>query len=292
MEIDSRYVGTCLKEYKCQINWQETMNYAAAIDDNNEYYFDDEREEGIVAPPMFAVAVTWPIIENLPEYIIADDFPLEVMMTTVHYTEYLKIHRLMKPGDELKINSKIAAILPHRAGTHVILQLEAFDKKNDPVYTQYHGGMLRGVECIDEGKGRDLIPQVPFNEDDTDPIWEETIPIDPLRSYIYDGCTGITFPIHTSKEFAHQLGFPGIIMQGTATLAYAVRELINKEAEGNPLKVKEIACKLTSVVIPGTNIRVVLNKKLKVKKEIDLLFTVFNEREKRAISEGYVQLEE
>ncbi|UCG04133.1 MAG: MaoC family dehydratase N-terminal domain-containing protein [Candidatus Heimdallarchaeota archaeon] len=34
------------------------MNYAAAIDDNNEFYFDDERKDGIVAPPMFAVATT------------------------------------------------------------------------------------------------------------------------------------------------------------------------------------------------------------------------------------------
>ncbi len=292
MEIDSRFVGTPLKEYSSQINWREIMNYAAGIDDDNDYYFDDEKKEGIVAPPMFAVATTWPIIENLPEYLITDDFPLEVMMTIVHYTEHLKIHRLMKHGDEITIKGEIAAIVPHRAGTHVILCLEAVDKKNEPVYTQYHGGMLRGVECIGGGKGEDKIPKKPVDKDVINSLWKETLTLDALRSYIYDGCSGITFPIHTSREFAHQIGLPGIIMQGTATLAYAVKEITNREARKNPHKVKEIACRFTNLVIPGTEIKLILNNRRKIGSETDLFFTVYNEGKKRAISAGYIQLKE
>ncbi len=267
------------------------MNYAAAINDNNDYYFDDEQKEGIVAPPMFAAAVSWPIAENLPEYIISDDFPFELMMTIVHYSEHLKIHRLMKPGDKLTIKGEIAAILPHRAGTHVILCLKTIDDNNEPVFTQYHGGMLRGVQCVGEGVGEDKIPKFPSFKGNSDPLWKETIVIDPLRSFIYDGCTGITFPIHTSKEFAHQVGLPGIIMQGTATLAFAVRVLTNKEADGNPLKIKEIACKFTSMVLPGTDVQIVLNERIRTGNNIDLFFNVFNDREKKAISEGYVRIE-
>ena len=267
------------------------MNYAAAINDNNDHYFDDERKEGIVAPPTFAAAVSWPIVENLPEYIVADDFPFELFMTTVHYSEHLKIHRLMKPGDKLTIKGKIVAIVPHRAGTHVILCLKTIDENNQPVFTQYHGGMLRGVQCVGEGTGEDQIPKVPSCKGNSSPLWRETITIDPLRSYIYDGCTGITFPIHTSKEFAHQVGLPGIIMQGTATLAFVVRELTNKEAGGNPSRIKEMACKFTSTVLPGTDLQIVLNDRIRTGNNIDLFFNVSNDREKKAISDGYVRIE-
>lgn len=268
------------------------MNYAAAIDDNNEYYFNDEQEDGILAPPMFAVATTWPIIENLPEYLTTDNFPLELLMTSVHYSEHLKIHRLMKPGDEIIIRGKIAAMMPHRAGTHVVLCLEAVDNKNEPIYTQYHGGLLRGVDCVGGEKGIENIPKIPLNNKTSKPLWREKIAIDSLRSYIYDGCSGITFPIHTSREFAHQVGLPGIIMQGTATLAYTAKEITNREAGKNPLKVKEIACRFTSLVIPGTEIQVVLDNKIKSNSGTDLFFTVLNEDDKRAITGGYVKLKD
>ena len=62
------------------------------------------------------------------------------------------------------------------------------------------------------------------------------------------------FPIHTSKKFARQVGLPGIILQGTATLALAVRELIKREANGQPSLLKEIYCRFTGMVLPGSDI--------------------------------------
>ena len=43
------------------------------------------------------------------------------------------------------------------------------------------------------------------------------------------------------------MGLPGIIHQGTATLAYAVRELVNREARGNPALLKALACRFTGM---------------------------------------------
>jgi len=64
MEISSRFVGAPLKPMETQITWRQTTNYAAALGDTNPRYLDDERPEGIVASPMFCVAVTWPISER------------------------------------------------------------------------------------------------------------------------------------------------------------------------------------------------------------------------------------
>ncbi len=75
MKLDSSFVGTPLKEYRTTVDWRATMNYAAAIDDENPLYFDDEGGRDIVAPPMFAVAATWPVAERIWEYIEVKIFP-------------------------------------------------------------------------------------------------------------------------------------------------------------------------------------------------------------------------
>ena len=73
-------MGTPLKAYQTEVNWWETTNYAAAIQDNNPKYFNDLEEPGIVAHPMFPVAVTWSILSQLGEYIESEDFPKDVLM--------------------------------------------------------------------------------------------------------------------------------------------------------------------------------------------------------------------
>ncbi len=64
MRLTSDFAGSSLKDYQTDVIWRRTMNYAASVGDNNSVYFDDEREGGVVAPPMFSVAVTWPLLWN------------------------------------------------------------------------------------------------------------------------------------------------------------------------------------------------------------------------------------
>lgn len=290
MEISSHFVGTPLKEYHTEITWRDMMNYAAAIDDPNPFYFDDERPEGIIAHPMFCVAVTWRVLERIWEFIEAHDFPYHLLATQVHYTEHLAFHRPIRPGDALTIQGQIAAILPHRAGTHVVIRTDAFDEAGAPVFTEHSGTLLRGVRCTDEGRGGDALPPIPAGPDDESPIWEASIPIASWRPHIYDGCTGITFPIHTSRAFAHQVGLPDIILQGTATLAFAARELVNREAGGDPRRLKTLQCHFTRMVVPGTEIRVQLTGRTLTHTGTDLHFIVLNQDGHQAIRHGHAYL--
>jgi acyl dehydratase len=290
MELSSRFVGTPLKDCHTEITWRQTMNFAAAVDDNNDYYMDDEREGGIIAPPMFSVAMTWRILERIWEYIEAKDFPLEVLVTQVHHTENLEFHRPLRPGDRLTVKGRVAAILPHRAGTRVVMRFDAMGEADEPVFTEHIGALMRGVKCSDEGLCPSRLPEGPLLKESAEPLWESRIPIDPLRPHIYDGCTDIVFPIHTSRNFARQVGLPGNILQGTATLAFAVREIINREAGGNPLALKSVFCRFTGMVFPGTVIRVQLVGKSGTDKGTNLHFIVLNQEGQKAISGGYAFL--
>jgi acyl dehydratase len=290
MEISSDFFGTPLKPYQAAVHWRDTMNYAAAIKDGNPHYFDDERREGIIGPPMFAVAATWPIIENLPEFIESDDFPQELLLTLVHYTEHIRFHRSLIPGRALSIQGRIAAILPHRAGTQIVTCFEALDQNGETVFTEHNGGILRGVQTKDGPRGTEALPSIPDREPEAQLRWEQTISIDPLLPFVYDGCTNIVFPIHTSKKFAHQVGLPGIILQGTATLALAVSELMKREADGNPRRLKEVYCRFTGMVLPGSEIRLRTYGSRSVDHSGNLFFDVINQQGEKAINHGFARM--
>ena len=289
MKISSHFVGARLKVYEAAVTWRDTMNYAAALGDPNPFYLDDERPGGIVAPPMFAVAVTWPILENIWEYIEDPNFPRELLLTQVHYTEHLQCYRPIRPGDVLRIQGTIVAIMPHKAGTHIVIRFEAEDRQGSSVFTEHIGAMLRGVRCTDEGRGGEDLPGIPPPPDTGESIWEAAIPIDQCAPFVYDGCTRIHFPIHTSMKFAHDVGLPGRILQGTATLAYAVRELINREGGGDPSAVDSLACRFSGMVLPGSEITVRLLRKVPGR-GTDLFFEVINAEGNKALSDGYMGL--
>ena len=287
MELHSNLVGTALKSYRREITGRETMNYAAAVGDDNPRYFDDEQAQGIVAPPLFGVAVTWPILERIWEFIDTDRFPPELLLTQVHHTEHLVFHRPVRPGDHLTVQGKIAAILPHRAGTRVVICFEASDPQGRQVFTEHTGALLRGVSCTGGGQGEEALPQVSSGPEADSPLWETTLPIDPLRPFLYDGCANIYFPIHTSKSFARQVGLPGIILQGTATLALAAREILNREAGGDPGRLGTFSGRFSGMVLPGTAIRVVLTGKSARIDGTEMHFIVYNAEGQPAVSKGY-----
>ena len=285
MELDPGFAGTRLRPCRIDVNRRRTTNYAAATGDNNPLYLDDRRPGGMIAPPMLAVALTWPISSNMGDYLELKDFPEEVLMTQVHYTERLDFHRPVRPGDRLTINGIMAGILPHRAGTHSIMRYEAFDRNNRPVFTEHIGAIFRGVTCRGKGVGLNL-PDDPEGDWSGDPVWSQKIRIDPMLPYVYDGCTDIVFAIHTSPAFAADVGLPGIILQGTCTLALAARELVNREAGGDPERLRTLGCRFSGMVRPGTTISV----DLKSRNRENLFFEVVNQDGEKAVSRGYARI--
>ena len=147
--------------------------------------------------------------------------------------------------------------------------------------------MLRGVQCRGAGQKEENCPVIPDDRDVRQLRWQKKITIDPLLPFIYDGCTNIVFPIHTSKKFAHQVGLPGIILQGTATLALAARELIKREAESQPLRLKEVYCRFSGMVLPGSDITLQVYEALAGQKSGRSYFDVLNQTGEKVLSHGY-----
>ena len=287
MEITSEAVGKKMKLFQTDITQRQVNNYAAAVNDPNPFYLDDERKEGLVAHPTLAAAITWPLIQNIYAYIDLE-YPPEIMFQIVHYSEYLAIHRPLVPGDKISITGEVAAVVPEKNGTHVVFKLPALDSKNEPVFTEYIGGMLRGVKCLDQGRGKDSIPAEASSFSDSQPLWEVSLPITRLDCYIYESCANVPFPIHTSPAFARSVGLPDIIYFGIGTLARGINEIINRENGADPRGVKAVSCRFRGMVSPESFIRIQLLKRVIDQGKKELYFRVLNREDKEAVSSGYI----
>ncbi|MCG8564686.1 MAG: hypothetical protein MI747_06350, partial [Desulfobacterales bacterium] len=182
------------------------------------------------------------------------------------------------------------------AGDRVATQLVLVPEHMILMYACFKiGAMLRGVTCKGEGQILDLPDDLaPISGSDggtAPPPWETSMDVDPLAPYIYDACADIEFPIHTSPKFARDVGLPGILVQGTATLAWAVGEITARACGGNPHRIREVACRFTGMVLPGTSIEIRCLDRRDGDQTTTLHFEVLNAENQKAIRNGYVKIE-
>ena len=290
MEIDSRYVGMRSKPLTISLSPRQAMNYAAALGDANPHYMDDTRDGGIVAPPMLAVALTWPLSSRFDLYWQDTGLPEEALQRQVHYNESLVWKRPIQPDESLAICGEIVSMSPHASGTLITMRYDASASDKTLVFTEYISGLLRDVILSDGGRKTDRPPAIAAAPEAEVDCWETEIAIDPLAAHVYDGCTDIVFPIHTSAAFAGLVGLPGPIYQGTATLGLAVREILNREGGGNPAALKEVHCGFRGMVFPGTAITVRVSGRERRGREQILYFDVVNESGGHALKYGRLHL--
>ncbi|MHB8157403.1 MAG: hotdog family protein, partial [Desulfocucumaceae bacterium] len=74
------------------------------------------------------------------------------------------------------------------------------------------------------------------------------------------------------------------------TMAYAVGQLVNREAGEDPTKLKVISGRFTGMVMPDSFIKVRLLERIFKDSEVHLHFEVLNGQQQRAISNGYARL--
>jgi len=287
MEIGKQLVGATFAPFEAAVGPRATTNYAAAIGDTNPIYFDDTGD-GQVAPLLFPVALSWPLLSDLPGHADFELSPI-IGLSVVHYAEQLKIARLLRPGDRVRVSTRVAAVTPHKSSTVLTLVLEAKDTEGRLFYTEYIEAMLRAVPCVDEGGAEPGLP-VLSKVEVSEPEWSRPLSIDPLLSYIYDGCTDIVFGIHTSPRMATALGFPGIILQGTATLALAVRILLEQEGVWDPSRVRAIGGQFRGMVVPGQMVELRLLRRDSADGRTVLHFDLLNPEGRRAIQAGRIEI--
>jgi acyl dehydratase len=293
MPLDSSLVGTSSDLVSAEVDVAWTMAYAAGLGDALPCYLDTTRERGIVAHPMFSVAIEWramiPIIQVLHEA----GFPRHEMLRRVHATDDVIVHRLIRPPERLFTRATLAGIERRKAGAYQLTRFDTTDEKGAPVCTTWYGNLYRGVEVSGPDRPPADAPAMLAPAAGAAAAHASfSIPISPVAAHIYGACARLGNPvnIHTDLATAKNAALPGTILHGTATLAMAASRVIAAEAGGDPTRAGRIHARFGAMVLMPSEVEVRISARERAGEGKTVFFEVLSADGGRAIRDGFVVL--
>lgn len=293
MPLDSALVGTATEPVPAEVDTAWTMAYAAGLGDALPCYLDTTRERGIVAHPMFSVAIEWPAMMQIIQVLREAGFPSHEMLRRVHATDEVIVHRLIRPPERLFTRATLAGIERRKAGAYQLTRFDTIDEKGDPVCTTWYGNIYRGVEVAGPDRPPPDAPAMLAPSGGAATAHASfAIPISPVAAHVYGACARLGNPIniHTDMATAKNAGLPGTILHGTATLAMAASRVIAAEAGGDPTRAARVHARFGAMVLMPSEIEVRISSRERVVGGEAVFFEVLSAGGGRAIRDGFVVL--
>jgi acyl dehydratase len=293
MPLDSSLVGTSSELVSAEVDVAWTMAYAAALGDALPCYLDTTLERGIVAHPMFSVAIEWRAMVQVIQVLSEAGFPRAEMLRRVHATDDVIVHRPIRPPERLFTRATLAGIERRKAGAYQLTRFDTIDEKGAPVCTTWYGNLYRGVEVSGpESPPPDAPAMLTVSPAATPAHASFAIPISPLAAHVYGACARLGNPvnIHTDVATAKKAGLPGTILHGTATLAMATSRVIAAEAAGDPTRVARIHARFGAMVLVPSEIEVRISAREPSSDGKTVFFEVLSADGGKVIRDGFVVL--
>ena len=177
--VSSDLVDTKIKNFSYTVEIADVLKYSDAVKNNTQQ--PSSKNNNTFLHPLYYTKISWQIIENLNKFLektIAD----KILKTIIHQSEYIIFHSELKLPALLTVVSKIWSVQSHKKGTKIVIRFDYY-ADNEPIATEYSGGLLFGVKCI--GEGKDLGEISNSEKIDEKILWEEKITIDELLPYEY-----------------------------------------------------------------------------------------------------------
>jgi acyl dehydratase len=230
--LASSIVGVEVGPDEQRVDTRWLMAYNAALGELSE------------APhPLFPVCYEWPANRTLREA-----SGLQALNERlVHAQHDLVIHRAPRAGETLQVAGRIVCVAQRRPGAFVVMRMQARGAAGDAVSTTDYGMLYRGVQIEGAERAIEKTEDPPEHATQLRAVGE--IAVAATAAHVYTECARIWNPIHTEPEYARKAGLPGIILHGTATLAFTVSRVMNSLK----MKPRRIRCRFAGMVLmPST----------------------------------------
>ncbi|HWN56305.1 MAG TPA: MaoC/PaaZ C-terminal domain-containing protein [Methylomirabilota bacterium] len=286
MTLSPSMVGRTAGPYAHDIDARWLMAYAAALEETAPEYFDTTRPEGLVAHPLFSVCYEWPAAVELRAKLTSE----EIAARSVHATHDLVIHRPVKAGDRLETTATVSLIEPRSPGAYQVTRFETVDERGQPVTTTEYGSIYRSVS-VDPAPVRPKGSE-PMENESSGPGegWSTSVHLSAGLAHVYTECARIWNPIHTDRAVAVDAGLPDIILHGTATLALAVSQVLQREPAEAARRVRRIACRFTGMVRLPSVITVQGVGETRGRASRVIAFQVLAENGRPAVTRGLIEI--
>ena len=250
MPLNKSCAGKTYPPVTTEVTLDAIQNYARAYNDDNPAFFDANRPTGIVAPPMFAVTVTW----NALMTAVLDPNLQADLLRLVHGEQDMEFINPIRPGDIISASAKIISIETKASGETMTVELNASNQVGQPVNKTLFSAFIRGGRNRDaarsESAGAERIVEPARGE----PDFTVAQKIDDDQTYRYAEASGDRNPIHTDANVAKMAGLPGIIVHGLCTMAFTSRVAIDKLCASDPTRLKRLRVRFSRPVLPGQTI--------------------------------------
>jgi acyl dehydratase len=221
------------------------QEYARAYNEDNPAFFDSAHPGGLVAPPMFAVVVTWNSTINA----VMDPEVGADLLRLVHGEQDMWFPAPIRPGDRITSRAKITAIDTKATGETMTIELSAVNQAGAAVNHSVFSAFIRGG-------GRRTSPQETRTDERPpgEPILTVAQSIDADQTFRYAEASGDRNPIHVDENVARMAGLPGIIVHGLCTMAFTSKVMIDNLCNGEPTRLKRLRVRFSRPVRPGATI--------------------------------------
>src|SRR6266851_2901242 len=248
MPLNKSCVGKTYPPLTTEVTLDAIQKYARAYNDDNPAFFDANRPSGIVAPPMFAVTVTW----NALMTAVLDPNLQADLIRLVHGGQDMEFINPIRPGDIITASAKIISIETKASGETMTVELHASNQSGHEVNKTLFSAFIRGGRNRDavRAESAERIAEHARGEPDFTVVQK----IDDDQTYRYAEASGDRNPIHTDANIAKMAGLPGIIVHGLCTMAFTSRVAIDKLCSGDPTRLKRLRVRFSRPVLPGQTI--------------------------------------
>jgi acyl dehydratase len=236
--FDTEPLGKWSEPAEFVVDRERLQAYARATNDTVAAHL-----AGDVASPVFNVVpafqVIAPLTMNMP--------PEEKRMMGLHGEQDFRFHRPIEAGMTLVTKAFPTGITPRSTGSLITIKGVTTTLDGEPVVDQFVTVFIR-TAIAPEAVGEE--PPAREYVREAEPFVEVTETFDVDQSFRYMGASGDTMPLHSDNTFARAAGFPGIILHGNCTFAFATRAVLEHTAGNDIRRLKRLAIRFSRWVTP------------------------------------------
>lgn len=252
MDFDFGQLGRWTDDRVFAVTPEATIAYAAATNDDLPAHLS-----GAVAPPMFAVVpalmgVATDAMDRIWVSKSADDYDTR----SLHGEQTLSLHEPIVPGMTLRSRAAPVGLERKSTGTLMMTRTETRDARDRVLNTTTFVNFLRGI-YIEESVGEPAPPlEPPASLGDPRPLATITYRVDPDQSFRYAEASGDLGTYHLDDAVAREAGFPGVIVHGLCTMAFAARAIVETGCAGDSRRLRRLGVRFTRPLLPGQQITI------------------------------------
>lgn len=222
-----------------EVTAEAIRRYAQATNEDNPVFNSDQP----VAPPAFAFVVGTP---GLTEVMLDPDLGVDMAML-VHAEQDHRYFAPIRAGDRLRVETKLEEVDLAPAGHTFTVAVSLVNQDNQPAAETRSKMFIRK-----SGSGA----KSPKTEPQEAPeyVFEASQQVDEDQTQRYAEASGDDNPIHLDRQAARRSGFPGVIVHGMCTMAFASKVLLDNLAGGDPGRLRRLSVQFSRPVFPGQTI--------------------------------------